>query len=92
MSEVHITQLLEDPIIVEPETLTELYGRVFYGLRYNPATGAAYFEKIEEDEIIELPQANNISVDEYQTWLSSKKYLSFTWETATSSNLIMEVA
>lgn len=84
--------MAEDPIIVEPDTLTELYGRVFYGLRYNPSTGAAYFEKIEEDEIIELPQANNISVDEYQTWLSSKKYLSFTWETATSSNLIMEVA
>lgn len=64
--------MAEDPIIVEPDTLTELYGRVFYGLRYNPSTGAAYFEKIEEDEIIELPQANNISVDEYQTWLSSK--------------------
>jgi len=87
-----ITPLLDDPIIVEPQSLNELYGRIFYGLRYNPSTGAAYFEKIEEDEIIELPQANNISVDEYQMWLSSKKYLSFTWETATSSNLIMEVA
>lgn len=83
---------MDNAIIIEPDTVSDLYGRVFYGLRYDPATGAAYFEKIEEDEIIELPQANNISVDEYQTWLSSKKYLSFTWETATSSNLIMEVA
>jgi hypothetical protein len=83
---------MEDPIIVEPDTLTEVYGRIFYGLRYNPATGVAYFEKIENDEIISIPTPNNISVDDYQTWLSSKKYLDFTWETATSSNLIMEVS
>jgi len=83
---------MEDPIIVEPDTLAEVYGRVFYGLRYNPATGVAYFEKIENDEIISIPTPNNISVDDYQTWLSSKKYLDFTWETATSSNLIMEVS
>ncbi|NBR35777.1 MAG: hypothetical protein EBT80_00040 [Chitinophagales bacterium] len=83
---------VNDPVIVEPETLSEVYGRVFYGLRYNPATGVAYFEKIENDEIISLPDPNSISVDDYQTWLSSKKYLDFTWETATSSNLIMEVS
>ncbi|MFZ9715955.1 MAG: hypothetical protein ACO3CH_00670 [Ilumatobacteraceae bacterium] len=83
---------MNDPVIVEPETLSEVYGRVFYGLRYNPATGVAYFEKIENDEIISLPDPNSISVDDYQTWLSSKKYLDFTWETATSSNLIMEVS
>lgn len=83
---------VNDPIIVEPDTLSEVYGRVFYGLRYNPATGVAYFEKIENDEIISLPAPNSISVDDYQTWLSSKKYLDFTWETATSSNLIMEVS
>lgn len=92
MPEVHITQLFEDPIIVEPGSLTELYGRVFYGLRYNPATGVAYIEQIENDEIISLPDQNSISTDDYQAWLSSKKYLDFTWETATSSNLIMEVS
>jgi hypothetical protein len=83
---------INDPIIVEPETLSEIYGRVFYGLRYDPSTGVAYFEVIERDEIITLPSADDISVDDYQSWLSSKKYLDFTWETATSSNLIMEVA
>jgi hypothetical protein len=83
---------VNDPIIVEPETLSEIYGRVFYGLRYDPATGVAYFEVIERDEIITLPSTDDISVDDYQSWLSSKKYLDFTWETATSSNLIMEVA
>ena len=42
---------MDNAIIIEPDTVSDLYGRVFYGLRYDPATGAAYFEKIEEDEI-----------------------------------------
>ena len=92
MAEVHITQLMEDPVVVEPASLTELYGRIFSGLRYNPATGVAYFEVIENDEIISIPNPLSISVDDYQTWISSKKYLDFTWETATSSNLVMEVS
>lgn len=92
MADLHITELLADPILVEPASFTELYGRIFYGLRYNPATGVAYFEVIENDEIISVPDPISISVDDYQTWISSKKYLDFTWETATSSNLVMEVS
>lgn len=92
MAGFHVQDVLTDPIIVEPTILTELYGRIFYGMRYDPATGVAYIEVIENDEIISLPDPLNKSVDEYQMWLSSKKYLDFTWETATSSNLVMEVS
>jgi|GEM_PF-4371231 len=87
---------MDVPIFVNPDTLSKVYGRVFYGLKYDPATGVAYFEVIENDEIITIPDpaADPISygLDDYQIWLSSKKYLDFTWETATSSNLIMEVS
>ncbi len=82
-------------IIFQPETVTDLYGRVFYGLKYDPATGLASFEQIEVGEIISLPVLGDgvdYNADDYVTWMSSSKYLDFYWESALSSNLIMEVA
>lgn len=84
-----------DIIIFEPETATDLYGRVFYGLNYDPTTGLLEVESIESGDIISLPVLEPGATwqnDDYATWLSSTKYLSFSWETALSSNLIMEVA
>lgn len=82
-------------IIFQPETITDLYGRVFYGLKYDPATGLASFEQIEFGEIISLPVLGDgaaYTTDDYVTWMSSSKYLDFSWESTLSSNLIMEVA
>lgn len=82
-------------IIFQPETVTDLYGRVFYGLKYNPATGLASFEQIEVGEVISLPVLGDgvaYNTDDYVVWMSSSKYLGFSWETTLSSNLIMEVA
>lgn len=84
-----------DIIIFQPETVDELYGRVFYGLKYDPATGLASFEQIEVGEIISLPVLGDgvaYSTDDYVAWMSSSKYLDFSWESTLSSNLIMEVA
>ena len=82
-------------IIFQPETVADLYGRVFYGLNYDPSTGMAAFEQIETDEIISIPTLSpgiTHETNDYATWLSSTKYLDFYWETTLSSNLIMEVA
>ena len=82
-------------IIFQPETVTDLYGRVFYGLNYDPETGMVEFEQIETGEIISIPVLGDGSAhnpSDYVTWLASTKYLSFSWETTLSSNLIMEVA
>lgn len=84
-----------DIIIFQPETVSDLYGRVFYGLKYDPETGMTEIEQIESDEIISLPVLGDGSAhnpDDYVTWMSSSKYLDFSWESTLSSNLIMEVA
>lgn len=84
-----------DIIIFQPETVTDLYGRVFYGLKYYPSTGLAEIEQIESDEIIRIPTLSpgiTHETSDYATWLSSTKYLDFAWESTLSSNLIMEVA
>lgn len=82
-------------ILFNPDTIQDLYGRIFYGLTYDPATGLANFEQIESGEAIKLPvlePGSNHETTDYVTWLSSTKYLGFAWESALSSNLIMEVA
>ena len=82
-------------IIFEPDTVAELYGRVFYGLNYDPETGMLEVESIESGEVISLPVLGDGSTHnytDYATWLASTKYLGFSWETTLSSNLIMEVA
>jgi len=82
-------------IIFQPETVADLYGRVFYGLNYDPETGMAEVEQIETGEIISIPtlgDGSDHNPADYVTWLSSAKYLDFYWETTLSSNLIMEVA
>ena len=82
-------------IIFQPETVSDLYGRVFYGLNYDPETGMAEVEQIETGEIISLPVLGDGSIQsptDYVTWFSSSKYLDFYWETTLASNLIMEVA
>ena len=82
----------KDSIIIQPETLDDLYGRVFYGLKHDPATGKAFFEQIESGEVIKIPsleQGSTHETTDYATWLSSVKYLNFSF---LSSNLIMEVA
>ena len=82
-------------IIFQPETVTDLYGRVFYGFNYDPTTGMAEIKQIESDEIIKLPTLSpgiTHETSDYATWLSSIKYLGFSWESTLSSNLIMEVA
>ena len=82
-------------IIFQQETVSDLYGRVFYGINYDPATGLAEIEQIESDEVIAIPTLSpgiTHETSDYATWLSSTKYLDFSWESTLSSNLIMEVA
>ena len=55
----------------------------------------ASFEQIEFGEIISLPVLGDgaaYTTDDYVAWMSSSKYLDFSWESTLSSNLIMEVA
>ena len=44
-----------DIIIFQPETVTDLYGRVFYGINYDPETGMLEVESLESGEVISLP-------------------------------------
>ncbi len=84
-----------DIILFQPDTVAELYGRVFYGFNYDPETGMAEIEQIESGEVISLPELGDGSIHnpaDYVTWMASTKYLGFSWETTLSSNLIMEVA
>jgi len=78
--------------IVEPETLDELYGKVFYGIKYDPSEGQVSVEIIREGEIIRLPETNDFKTYEYAHWFSSSKSINFVWEdTFRSTHLLMEV-
>jgi hypothetical protein len=82
----------EQPIIVNPDSIEELVDRVFYGFHYDFINDVLTVEAIEEDEEIRLPETGFTDLDDFIAWLSSKKYLGFSWRTATSSNLVMEVS
>ncbi len=90
-----MTTMDREPIIFNPETVSDLVDRVFYGLKYEPSTGLAHFEQIESGEVIQLPVLKaglTYETTDYAAWLASTKYLQFYFQTSSSSNLIMEVA
>lgn len=74
-----------------PDDASQLYDKIFYGIKYDPETGSAYVEKIEEGEVIRLPQTGITSPDDYVHYFSSPKNLSFSWSTEDSSRLLLEV-
>lgn len=78
-------------LINQPETLEEIYGYIFYGLKYNSSNGRLTFEKIEEDEPIVLPVDGQINESAYTHWFSSVKNISLVSRNENSSHLYMEV-
>ncbi len=83
---------LDKPIlIVEPDTLDELYDNTFYGLKYNPITAEVIIEVIQEGEPIKLPESQVYRTYEYAHWFASPKQINFTWDQSKGTNLLMEV-
>ena len=78
-------------LIFEPDTLDELYDRVFYGLTFDPLLGKVSIEVIKEDEAIELPTTTSFSIGEYAHWFASSKQINFTWKEGEETHLLLEV-
>jgi hypothetical protein len=78
-------------LVVEPETFEELYGKVFYGMTFDPESGSATVEVIREGEIVSLPEQTNWIPEEYIHWFASPKSINFTWEGTKGTHLLMEV-
>jgi len=80
------------PIFVfEPDTVDELYGSAFYGLKYNSENGSISMEIIYDDEPIKLPSTTTNNDYEYVHWFSSSKQLNLTWRNEDPSHLYLEV-
>jgi hypothetical protein len=79
-------------LIVNPDTLEELYENVFYGIKFDPSEGKATIEVIREGEPVSLPESNNYTdFNDYAHWLASSKSINFSWETNKKTHLLMEV-
>lgn len=78
-------------LISTPDTVEEFYDNIFYGLKYNPADGSAYFERIDSDEVIVLPQTGVTNSDDYVHYFTSPKKLNFVWSDEDPSRLHLEV-
>lgn len=75
----------------DPDDVSELYDKIIYGIKYDPEEGSAYVEKIEEGEVIKLPETGITNPDDYVHYFSSNKNLNFKWSTQDSSRLLLEV-
>lgn len=80
------------PVLVStPDAVEEFYDNIFYGLKYNPEDGSAYFERIDSGEVIKLPETGVINSDDYVHYFTSPKKLNFTWSDEDPSRLHLEV-
>lgn len=78
-------------LISTPDTVEEFYDNIFYGLKYNPVDGSAYFERIDSDEVIVLPETGLTNSDDYVHYFTSPKKLNFVWSDEDPSRLHLEV-
>jgi hypothetical protein len=78
-------------LLQDPDDVLSLYDKIFYGMKYDPETGSAYVEKIEEGEVIKLPEAGITNPDDYVHYFSSSKNLNFKWNPEDTTRLLLEV-
>lgn len=78
-------------LISTPDTVEEFYDNIFYGLKYDPSTGSAYFERIDSEEVISIPETGITDSNDYVHYFTSPKKLNFTWSTEDPSRLHLEV-
>ena len=78
-------------LVATPDTVEEFYDNIFYGLKYDPTDGSAYFERIDTGEVIVLPEEGVKNSDDYVHYFTSPKKLNFTWSTEDPSRLLLEV-
>jgi hypothetical protein len=80
------------PVLVStPDTVEEFYDNIFYGLKFDPINGSAYFERIDSGEVIKLPETGVTNSDDYVHYFTSPKKLNFTWSSEDQSRLHLEV-
>jgi hypothetical protein len=69
----------------------------FYGVKYIPSTGRLTVEKINDGETpVRLPESKSKlpaskRADDYRDWLFTTNRLTFKWDDAYTSNLVVEV-
>jgi len=74
----------------EPDTFEQLYGKIFYGLRYNPSSGKLTFERLEEGDTITYPfEQENRYYNNYATWFTSNRSINFEFDN--NDKFVMEV-
>lgn len=78
-------------LISTPDTVEEFYDNIFYGLKYNAADGSAYFERIDGDEVISIPETGIVDSNDYVHYFTSPKKLNFVWSATDPSRLHLEV-
>lgn len=79
-------------LVAQPDTIEEIYNKVFYGFKYNPETGKTTVEVIREGEPIKLPESESYLAYEYAHWFASAKAINFTWEDSNKkTRLLMEI-
>lgn len=83
---------INKPVLAaSPDTVEEFYDNIFYGLKYNPLDGSAYFERIDSGEVIRLPENGITNSDDYVHYFTSPKKLNFVWSEEDPSRLHLEV-
>ena len=78
-------------LVSTPDTIDEFYDNIFYGLKYDPVDGSAYFERIESDEVISIPETGVTDSNDYVHYFTSPKKLNFVWSATDPSRLHLEV-
>lgn len=78
-------------LISTPDVVDEFYDNIFYGLKYDPEDGSAYFERIESGEVISIPETGITDSNDYVHYFTSPKKLNFVWSETDQSRLHLEV-
>lgn len=78
-------------LIVEPDTIEDLYDNVFYGMMYDPSEGRVTLEILREEEDISIPASSTYLFYEYAHWFSSSKSINFTWKESNKTHLFLEI-
>lgn len=78
-------------VLEDEATLNNVMDKAFVGFRQDASTGNLLIEILSDDDEINLPDDIIFRVDDYRTYLWTKKNLDFSWSTTRPGHLIMEV-
>jgi hypothetical protein len=65
--------------------------KTFYGFRYNHLTGKLQVEKINDGDVVSLPDPSVVDANDYKQWVWTRSNLSFSWNNSRKTHLLVEV-